>query len=1058
MTINSILLFSIIYILIFAMCYFSVICESDKQQLKPKKSDVHAGAAFLCLLVFGQMVASAYTAGHAQDAGLFRAWTAFANDHHVWEYYTTELYVDYPPVYLYVLYAMGQLTKLLGIDPGSGLYMAFVRSIPILFDGLMAVFVYRLAESRVGQNRALAVAALCAVNPAQILNSTVWGQVDSVTSLLAAVMLLFLYKREYVKSFALLAILFLTKPQMILFSPLLGFTLFFDILSEKDKPEALKHLLKQAGLSLLAVSLVLFVVPLPATGGRYSLLIENYQKALNLYPYATVNAPNFYGFLGKNWTALSEKLLLFSYQTWGFLFIVLISLYVGYVSWKQKDRSRIFFLGAFLVLGIFMFGHGMHERYSYPGLLLVMLLYLFTRDKRQLLFYGGFSLSTFVICAYVLTLNNQGQFVYGDNMVFRLVSFVNLLLFGLWFYCSRHPKQETLAVVKAAPVQKKQAPTREELPLRRKTTNPTGFVRLDYLLMLGLTLFYAIFGFYHLGSMNVPENGFYAEVPGESVVLDLGETVPARQMYLYTGWIDRRRSDQDVKRLLAVETSHDGITWLTQPNLELDTIFMWYPYRDFTDDYRYVRLTADDGRFYVNEVAFFGATEAERYPVVNVTSENPTAPLLIDEPEKVSYEFSWYETTYFDEIYHPRTAFEHITHRYPYENTHPPLGKVIIAGGILLFGVNPFGWRFCGTLCGVLMVPLAYVLGKKMLKKTSLAFLVAFLMSADFMHLAQTRLATIDSYTALFVMGMYLFMFLYLEKSASYADTKKCLLPLLASGICFGLGAATKWQGIYGGAGLAVLFFYNLYCRFREYQRAKENPDTEGAQDIIEGFPSLLRSSILAGFGFFVLIPGVIYFLSYIPAMLTEETGLSFFFTNQKSMYDYHSGLTAGHSYSSSWWQWPFDYKPLYAYSPNRDFVPRGMSMGITSFGNPAIWWLTIPAVVWSISRLWKGRKQLDLGLLTTVVGFFSLYAPWILVPRSAFIYHFFPCVIFVILMIGFFFKEKMAEDKRWEKISWGYMALCFVLFLAFYPVLTGMMVPTAYVELLRWVPGWVLG
>ena len=31
------------------------------------------------------------------------------------------------------------------------------------------------------------------------------------------------------------------------------------------------------------------------------------------------------------------------------------------------------------------------------------------------------------------------------------------------------------------------------------------------------------------------------------------------------------------------------------------------------------------------------------------------------------------------------------------ENTHPPLGKLLIAGGMALFGDNPFGWRFLGA-------------------------------------------------------------------------------------------------------------------------------------------------------------------------------------------------------------------------------------------------------------------------------------------------------------------------------------------------------------------------
>ncbi len=1056
MTINSVLLFSVIYLLIFAMCYFSVICETEKRQLKPKKSDVTMGAVCLGLLLLGQFVVACYAPGHVQDTGLFRAWAAFAQDHPVWEYYATELYVDYPPVYLYVLYFLGKLGQLLGIDTMSGLYLGLIRSVPILFDGLTVLLVYRLAQPRIGQNKALAVAALCAVNPAHILNSSIWGQVDSVTTLLAALMLLFLYRREYAKSFGMLALLFLTKPQMILFSPLLGFTYLFDLLSEKENQEARSRLLKQGVLSFGVAVLVLLIVPLLATGGNYMILLENYKKALNLYPYATLNAPNLYGLLGQNWTADAEKLLLLSYKTWGFLFIVLLSLYVGYVSFRQKDRSRIFYLGALLVLGIYLFGHGMHERYSYPALLLIVMLYLFTGDKRQLWFYGGFSLSTFVICSYVLVLNLQGEFIYGDNVLFRILSLVNLVLLGLWIYTSLHPKTEAVPVRQKVVAPKKTVP--EKLPLRRGPIAETPFLRLDYILMTGLTLFYALFGFYHLGSRQVPETGWYPEYAQESVIMDLGETLPAEQMYVYTGWIDRRYSDQEVHRLITVETSLDGINWQQQPALELDTIFMWYPYREFLGEFRYVRLTCDDGRFYLNEAAFFGADETRRYPIVATISENPTASLLCDEPEKVTYEFSWFETTYFDEIYYPRTAYENITHRYPYENTHPPLGKAIIACGMLLFGVNPFGWRFFGTLCGVLMVPLAYVLGKKMLKKTSLAFLVAFLMSFDFMHLSQTRIGTIDSYTAFFVMGMYLFMFLYLEKSAGYASTRKQMLPLLASGICFGLGAATKWQGIYGGVGLAVLYFYNLSCRYGEFRRAKERLQEDGAKEIVEGFPKLLKNSILAGFGFFVLIPAVIYFLSYIPAMMTESTGLSFFFTNQKSMYDYHSSLEAGHSYSSTWLQWLFDYKPLYAYSPNRDFVPEGMSMGITSFGNPAIWWMTIPALVFGILRLWKTKRQPDLGLLTAVVGFFSLYAPWIFVTRTAFIYHFFPCVIFVILILGFIFREKVEENPKWRYGAWGYMALCFVLFLAFYPVLTGMMVPTAYVELLRWVPGWVLG
>jgi len=49
----------------------------------------------------------------------------------------------------------------------------------------------------------------------------------------------------------------------------------------------------------------------------------------------------------------------------------------------------------------------------------------------------------------------------------------------------------------------------------------------------------------------------------------------------------------------------------------------------------------------------------------------------------------------------------------PYETTHPPLGKIFIALGILVFGMVPFGWRIVGTLFGVAMVPVMYMFGKR---------------------------------------------------------------------------------------------------------------------------------------------------------------------------------------------------------------------------------------------------------------------------------------------------------------------------------------------------------
>ena len=92
--------------------------------------------------------------------------------------------------------------------------------------------------------------------------------------------------------------------------------------------------------------------------------------------------------------------------------------------------------------------------------------------------------------------------------------------------------------------------------------------------------------------------------------------------------------------------------------------------------------------------------------------------------------------------------------RQPYEYTHPPLGKDLMMIGIALFGMTPFGWRFMGTIMGILMVPVMYLLVKQLVKRTDLSFIGCFLMTFDCMHFTQTRIATIDSYAVLFIMVM----------------------------------------------------------------------------------------------------------------------------------------------------------------------------------------------------------------------------------------------------------------------------------------------------------------
>ena len=109
----------------------------------------------------------------------------------------------------------------------------------------------------------------------------------------------------------------------------------------------------------------------------------------------------------------------------------------------------------------------------------------------------------------------------------------------------------------------------------------------------------------------------------------------------------------------------------------------------------------------------FWMTRASVVPIASVKSltANPTSDpaALFDEQqvrEPASPDFM--TQMYFDEVYHARTAFEQLHGFVPYENTHPPLGKIFIMFGVYLFGMNPFGWRIVGAVFGIFMLPLLY--------------------------------------------------------------------------------------------------------------------------------------------------------------------------------------------------------------------------------------------------------------------------------------------------------------------------------------------------------------
>ena len=492
---------------------------------------------------------------------------------------------------------------------------------------------------------------------------------------------------------------------------------------------------------------------------------------------------------------------------------------------------------------------------------------------------------------------------------------------------------------------------------------------------------------------------------------------------------------------------------------------------------RYLRVTFDGAASALWEVA---AVDESGAVIPAVSAENSggvegrmaDAALLIDEQDTVPEKPTWHNSMYFDEIYHGRTGYEHANALHTYETTHPPLGKVLMGLCIDLMGMTPFAWRFAGALVGVLMVPAMYLLAKQLLGGIALPALCALLMSADCMHYTQTRIATIDSFPVLFMMLMFMLMIRWTRMSFYHQRLRDTLVPLALSGVCMGLAIASKWIGCYGAVGLAVMFFVRFYqlCRQGLYaqKHADEDPAFARAAAV---FRDRGIKTIAACCVFFVAVPVVIYVLSYIPYLSAYgevKWNLRTFeriWDAQVLMLDYHANLVAEHYFASPWYEWPLIVKPMWYYSG--DFNGAGMASSILAFGNPAVWWSGLAGMLFVLGyALYRcalpalgvlpGREdEYDRLLPAICIGFLSAYLPWVLVSRLTFIYHYFASVPWIILAAALGLKYLARGHKKLAYALCALLAILSVaLFIAFYPLASGMEVPRAWCDAVDWFDG----
>ncbi len=562
----------------------------------------------------------------------------------------------------------------------------------------------------------------------------------------------------------------------------------------------------------------------------------------------------------------------------------------------------------------------------------------------------------------------------------------------------------------------------------------TAFTELlgqaDYLSLSVLVFIFTALAFFRLGNTYAPQSFYRTDTVNRDIVLDFGEYTDLSSFSVFLGNLNTRHFS------ISAFNEITGAWEVINGEAEAESVFAWNQI-DLNYNLRYLGIVTTDDECVLNELVVRRLDGSVILPV-----NAAEYPALFDEQDTFPLVKTYMTGTMFDEVYHGRTAYEFLHGLTTYETTHPHLGKILISLGILLFGMTPFGWRFMPVIFGILLIPLIYLFAKKLFKDSFVSTAVALLLVFDCMHYNLSRIATIDIFAAFFILLMYYYMYQYFLKDMAYRTSgqvlcdkfppKEVYTPLALSGISMAFGIATKWTGVYAGAGLCILFFWYTITHFPKGQ----------------AFRLFLFCCL-----FFIAVPLIVYTLCFIPVVgytpyknLLDKVIQGTFY-----MFDYHSNLVAEHYYSSPFYEWPFIWMPLL---DANDAINSTDVSAVSCMGNPAIWWTGIFCVLY-VFYLWIFKKDKKAGFLC--ISYLAQYVPWMSISRITFIYHYFPAILFVILMMGYTIMHIKEQFSWGKKATVIYLTIAVFVFFLFFPVVSGLPVNKEYGLHLRWLRDWIL-
>ena len=368
----------------------------------------------------------------------------------------------------------------------------------------------------------------------------------------------------------------------------------------------------------------------------------------------------------------------------------------------------------------------------------------------------------------------------------------------------------------------------------------------------------------------------------------------------------------------------------------------------------------------------------------------------------------------FDEVHYvpaARQMLEPVMPQPMLNPMHPPLAKQFIALSIRVFGDDPLGWRYPGTLFGALAIVAIYLCALAVFGSQPPAIAAALIAFFNQMLFVMARTAMLDIFAltfGLFGIAAFLFGFRRADPFGLFA----------LAGLAFGFAAACKWSGLFPLGTCIVIVAVILLMQSWRTQFADARESDWYRPDLWPG----LKAYHLAIC--FVLLPVLAYLPSFIalygfsPSDIVEA--------QRRIFSDNTTTALGGHTYMSSWPSWPFLVRPVWFLF---DKLDDGRIAAVVCLGNPLVLWPALLAIAICLRDFIVARRRETFLILAF---YFGPYLAWALLPRTlGFIYYYLPAASLTSLALVY---ALYREDRpRW--LLWGFVGVAAVGFAAMLPI-----------------------